>query len=264
MTGWGQTGPYADRAGHDINYIAISGALGAIGSNDQPQAPLNLVGDFGGGALYLALGLLAGVIHARQTGTGQVVDCAMSDGAASLMAMFYGYKAGGRWQGGRRENMLDGGAPFYDTYRCADGKWIAVGAIEPQFYALLRDRAGLSDTAFDAQMNRAEWPALKEKLAVVIADKTQAEWCTIFEGSDACVAPVLNMDEAPRHPHNLARSAFVDLAGIIQPAPAPRFSVTPGAIQGPPPGLGEHNESAVRDWGIDADRIQALKSEGAI
>lgn len=231
MTGWGQSGPLAETAGHDINYIAISGALAAIGTPDQPMAPLNLVGDFGGGALYLAFGLLAGVVHARATGRGQVVDAAMSDGAASLMAMFYGYHAAGKMDGDRRANLLDGGAPFYDTYRCADGKWLALGAIEPQFYAVLCDRAGLSDPLPDRQMDEDGWPEIRRRLAELIACRTQAEWCAVFEGTDACVAPVLGMAEAPRHPHNVARGTFVEIDGIVQPAPAPRFSATPGRAQ---------------------------------
>lgn len=264
MTGWGQTGPNAQRAGHDINFIAISGALAAIGTNDQPMAPLNLVGDFGGGALYLAFGLLAGIVQARQTGTGQVIDCAMSDGAASLMALFYSYQAAGRWGGGRRENLLDGGAPFYDTYRCADGKWVAVGALEPQFYAILRERAGLGDPVFDAQMDKPRWPDQKALIAEAIAARSQAEWCALFDGTDACVTPVMDMAAAPLHPHNVARGTFVELDGIVQPTPAPRFSVTPGAIQGPPPLPGAHNDAVLRDWGIDAKRIEQLRSAGAI
>lgn len=264
MTGWGQTGPYAPLAGHDINYISISGALDAIGLADKPVPPLNLVGDFGGGALYLAFGLLAGVIHARETGTGQVIDCAMSDGAASLMAMFYGFHARGMWSGGREANLLDGGAHFYGTYRCADGKWISLGPIEPQFYAAFRALAGIDDPAFDAQADRAAWPALREKLAKRIAERSQAEWCAIFEGSDACFAPVLGMDEAPANPHNAARGTFVELGGVVQPAPAPRFSATPGAIQSPPPAPGQHNDAALGDWGLSADDIAKLRESGAL
>ena len=229
MTGWGQTGPYAKAAGHDMNYIAITGALHAIGTGDKPVPPLNLVGDFGGGALYLAFGLLAGVIHARSTGQGQVIDCAMSDGAASLMAMFYGFKAGGMWNEGRRTNLLDGGAHFYDTYECADGKYVAIGAIEPAFYALLRERCGLQDERFDAQMDRAQWPELKRQFAEMFRSRTRAEWVRLLEGTDACFAPVLDWHEAPRHPHNAARGTFMELGGVVQPAPAPRFSVTPCA-----------------------------------
>ncbi len=264
MTGWGQFGPYAKAAGHDMNYIAITGALDAIGTKDKPVPPLNLVGDFGGGALYLAFGLLAGVIHARESGQGQVIDCAMSDGAASLMAMFYGFKAMGLWQEGRRNNLLDGGAHFYDTYQCADGKWISIGSIEPQFYALLLEKTGITDPAFKGQMNRDEWPALNARLAEVIATRTQAEWCEIMDATDVCFAPVLTMDEAPKHPHNAARQTFLEISGVTQPAPAPRFSATPGEVQGPPPGAGAHNDAALADWGFSAGDIDNLKAAGAL
>ncbi len=260
MTGWGQTGPYANAAGHDMNYIAITGALHAIGTAEKPVPPLNLVGDFGGGALYLAFGLLAGVIQARETGKGQVIDCAMSDGAASLMAMFYGFKASGMWKEARRQNLLDGGAHFYDTYQCADGKWISIGSIEPQFYALLLEKTGITDPDFSRQMDRSAWPQLREKLAKAIAGKTQAEWCKIMDASDVCFAPVLDLDEAPRHPHNVARQTFVDVAGVIQPAPAPRFSVTPGAIQGPPPAIGAHDREVLLDWGFTPGEVAAITS----
>ncbi len=259
MTGWGQTGPYANAAGHDMNYIAISGALHAIGTSDKPVPPLNLVGDFGGGALYLAFGLLAGVLHARATGQGQVIDCAMSDGAASLMAMFYGFKGAGMWQETRRSNLLDGGAHFYDTYQCADGGWISIGSIEPQFYALLLEKTGLTDPAFKAQMDREQWPSLRERLAKVIAQKTRDEWCVIMDASDVCFAPVLDLDEAPKHAHNLARQTFVTIAGVTQPAPAPRFSATPGAIAGPPPAIGAHNREALADWGLSTAQIDQLQ-----
>lgn len=264
MTGWGQTGPYAKAAGHDMNYIAITGALHAIGTDDKPVPPLNLVGDFGGGALYLAFGLLAGVIHARATGEGQVIDCAMSDGAASLMAMFYGFKAAGIWKDERRANMLDGGAHFYDTYQCSDGKWISIGSIEPQFYALLLEKTGITDPEFADQMNRDKWPSLKAKLAKVLKTKSQAEWCAIMDATDICFAPVLTLDEAPRHAHNAARETFVTLDGVVQPAPAPRFSATPGKIQGPPPKIGGHNEAALADWGFSEADIGALKAVEAI
>ena len=252
MTGWGQDGPLAQAAGHDINYIALTGVLHAIGTADKPVAPLNLVGDFGGGALYLALGLLAGVLRVRAGGRGQVVDAAMVDGAASLMSYFYGFRAAGVHGSERAGNRLDGGAPFYDTYRCADGGWIALGSIEPQFYALLRERAGLSDPLFDAQLDRAQWPAQKAALAAVIAQRTRAEWCEIMEGSDVCFAPVLEMAEAPLHPANRARGVFVELEGVVQPAPAPRFSDTPGAVQGPPPQIGADRAAILRDWGVEA------------
>jgi alpha-methylacyl-CoA racemase len=264
MTGWGQTGPLAQAAGHDINYIAITGALAAIGTREKPVAPLNLVGDFGGGSLYLIVGLLAALTHARATGQGQVVDAAMVDGAASLMSYFYGFRAEGVHSKQRADNRIDGGAPFYDTYKCADGEWIALGSIEPQFYKLLREKAGLSDPAFDAQMDRAGWPELKGKVAKAIATKTRAEWNALMEGTDVCFAPVLEMDEAPSYPHNKERDAFVEIAGVIQPAPAPRFDRTPGAVQGPPPEIGAHNESALRDWGLASKQIDELKHKGII
>ncbi len=264
MTGWGQTGPYAHAAGHDMNYIAITGALHAIGTQDKPVPPLNLVGDFGGGALYLAFGVLAGVIQARETGQGQVVDCAISDGAASLMAMFYGFKGAGGWKEERRSNLLDGGAHFYDTYQCSDGKWVSIGSIEPQFYALLLEKTGIDDPDFQRQHDRSMWPDLREKLAAVIARKTRDEWTQIMGGTDVCFAPVLDLDEAPKHPHNVARQTFVEVAGVTQPAPAPRFSATPGAIQGPPPAIGAHDREALTDWGFSDAEIGALKSAGAL
>lgn len=264
MTGWGQTGPLSHSAGHDMNYIAITGALHAIGTDDKPVPPLNLVGDFGGGALYLAFGLMAGIIQARETGKGQVVDCAMSDGAASLMAMFYGMKAAGGWKETRRSNLLDGGAHFYDTYQCSDGKWVSVGSIEPQFYALLLEKTGITDPEFQKQMDRSAWPSLRAKLAAVIATKTRDEWTTIMGGTDVCFAPILDLDEAPKHPHNVARQTFVEVAGVTQPAPAPRFSATPGAIQGPPPAIGAHNREALTDWGFSSADIDALNASGAL
>lgn len=251
MTGWGQTGPLSKAAGHDLNYIAISGALHAMGDGDgRPRPPLNLVGDYGGGALYLAFGLLAGLLNVKNGGEGQVVDCAMTDGAASLMAMFYELRGAGLWTDDREANLLDGGAPFYDTYECADGKWVSIGAIEPQFYALLREKAGLDDPEFDGQMNRSAWPDLKHKLAVVMRTKSRDEWCEIMEGTDICFAPVLSMAEAPEHAHNAARGTFTTIEGVVQPAPAPRFSGTPGEIQGRPAGAGEHGAEVLKDWGI--------------
>jgi alpha-methylacyl-CoA racemase len=264
MTGWGQFGPLAQAAGHDINYIALTGALAAIGLDDKPIPPLNLVGDFGGGALYLAFGLLAGVISARATGQGQVVDCAMTDGAASLMSMFYGMLASGAWREGREANLLDGGAHFYGTYQCKDDQWISLGSIEPQFYALLVEKAGLADEQFKLQMSRDDWPALKTKLAAVIKTKTRDEWTALMEGTDVCFAPVMGLKEAAGHPHNAARETFVTIDGVVQPAPAPRFSATPGAIQAPPPAIGADNETALADWGFAPSAIEALQAAGAL
>ena len=264
MTGWGQSGPYAAAAGHDINYIAMSGALHAIGPPERPLPPLNLVGDYGGGSLYLAFGMVSALLHARTSGEGQVIDCAMADGAISLMAQMYGLHADGRWRDERGVNVIDGGSHFYNAYRCADGEWISLAAAEPQFYAVLRDKAGLADPVFDGQMDSARWPELKEKLAAVIAGKTRAEWCAIFEGSDACFAPVLSLAEAPEHPVNRARGAFVEIDGVPQPAPAPRFSRTPGAVQGPPAPAGAHNRTALSDWGFEPAEIDALEAAGVL
>jgi alpha-methylacyl-CoA racemase len=264
MTGWGQFGPLAQAAGHDINYIAITGALAAIGLDDKPIPPLNLVGDFGGGALYLAFGLLAGIISARATGQGQVVDCAMTDGSASLMSMFYGMLASGAWREGREANLLDGGAHFYGTYQCKDDRWVSLGSIEPQFYALLLEKAGLDDPQFKLQMSRDDWPELKSKLAAVIKTKTRDEWTALMEGTDVCFGPVMGLKEAASHPHNAARETFVTIDGVVQPAPAPRFSATPGAIQAPPPAIGADNEAALSDWGFAPSAIEALRAAGAL
>jgi alpha-methylacyl-CoA racemase len=251
MTGWGQTGAYSQAAGHDLNYIAITGALHAMGDgNGRPRPPLNLVGDYGGGALYLAMGLLAGIVNVKNGGQGQVVDAAMSDGAASLATMFYGMKAMGIWTDDREANLLDGGAHFYDTYETKDGKWVAIGSIEPQFYALLREKAGLTGPEWDAQMDRGQWPELKARLMDVFLTKTRDEWCAIMEATDICFAPVLSMTEAPRHKHNTDRQTFVEIEGVVQPAPAPRFSATPGAIQRRPAGLGEHTDEVLKDGGV--------------
>ena len=230
MTGWGQTGPLSHAAGHDINYIALSGALHAIGRpGEAPVVPLNYVGDFGGGAMMLAFGILCALHHARLTGQGQVVDAAMTDGAALLSAMMYGMHAAGVWNNRRGENMLDGGAHFYGTYPCADGKYVSIGAIEPQFYKLLLEKAGMADAAFFDQNTTQHWPQLKERLAQIFLTKTRADWCALLEGSDACFAPVLDMAEAPAHPHNLARATFTDRHGYTEPNPAPRFRPAGGA-----------------------------------
>ena len=228
MTGWGQTGPLARAAGHDINYIAITGALHALGRPEHPPSPpLNLVGDFGGGGMLLAVGLLAALHEVAASGRGQVVDAAMTDGTSLLSAFIHGLKAQGRWTNQRGENLLDGGAHFYDTYACADGRFVAIGAIEPQFYAELRHRCGIDDPLFDEQGDVTRWPLLKLRLADIFRTRTRDEWCALLEGSDACFAPVLDLDEAPAHPHNRARQTFVSVDGIVQPAPAPRFSRTP-------------------------------------
>src|SRR4051812_14984959 len=231
MTGWGQSGPLANAAGHDINYISLTGALHAIGPRDKPVPPLNLVGDYGGGALYLVVGILAALLEAKRSGQGQVVDCAMCDGAASLMSLFCELSATGRWKDGREGNLLDGGAHFYGTYECKDGEFISLGSIEPQFYAELRRLAGLDDALYDGQMDAKNWPALKAKMTGVFKTKTRAEWCAIMEGTDVCFAPVLSLAEAPGHPHMAERKIFVDVDGVVQPAPAPRFSRTPSAIR---------------------------------
>ncbi|WP_119353000.1 CaiB/BaiF CoA transferase family protein [Azohydromonas sediminis] len=265
MTGWGQSGPLAHAAGHDINYIALSGALQAIGrAGEAPVPPLNYVGDYGGGAMLLAFGVLAALYEAQRSGRGQVVDAAMTDGAALLSAMFYGLKAAGAWRNERGTNLLDSGAHFYDTYRCADGKYVAVGAIEPQFHAELLARLGLDAAEFKRPLDPAQWPQHKARLAAVFATRTRDEWCTVLEGSDACFAPVLDWDEAPRHPHNVARGTFVEIGGVVQPAPAPRFSRSEAPTPAAPVAAGHDSEAVLRDWGIDAQRIGALRDAGAI
>jgi len=257
MTGWGQTGPYAGMAGHDINYVALAGALHAMGPREKPAIPLNLVGDFGGGALYLAFGMLAGILHASRTGEGQVIDCAMTEGTLSLLTLIYGHFQRGTWRDQRASNVIDGGSHFYNVYQCADGEWIALAAIEPQFYAELVRLAGLSDPEFAAQWDAERWPALTERVAAVIRTRTRAEWCAILEGTDACFAPVLKLGEVARHPHHVARNAFVEVDGVVQPAPVPRFSRTPGRVQGPPVAAGAHQREALQDWGVPEDLIEA-------
>ncbi|GIK47961.1 MAG: CoA transferase [Hyphomonadaceae bacterium] len=254
MTGWGQDGPLAHAAGHDANYISITGALGAMGRADAaPSVPLNLVGDFGGGALYLAMGICAALVEAKTSGKGQVIDAAITDCTASLMAMMYGFRAAGMWSDDRDSNLLDGGAPFYDVYETKDGKYVTIGSLEPQFYALLLEKTGLKDDpTFAAQMDRSQWPAMTAKLTELIKSKTRDEWAAIMEGTDVCFAPVLDMAEAPNHPHNAARKAFMELDGVVQPAPAPRFSRTPGEVQGPPAKVGAHTDEVLAAWGVTA------------
>ncbi len=265
MTGWGQYGPYAQAAGHDINYIALTGALAAIGPAAKPVPPLNLVGDFGGGALYLAMGICAALFQAQQSGKGQVIDCAMTDGATSLMSMFFGMHAMGVWNLNRADNLLDGGAHFYDVYETKDGKFVSIGSIEPQFYALLLEKTGLaSDPDFAKQNDRKNWSGMKDKLAAVIKQKTRDEWDGIMAATDICYAPVLDLAEAASHPHNAARETIVEAYGVVQPNVAPRFSGTPSEIQGPPPAIGEHSASALADWGFSGDEISALAAAEAI
>jgi alpha-methylacyl-CoA racemase len=265
MTGWGQEGPLAHAAGHDINYIALAGALHSIGrTGETPVPPLNLVGDFGGGALYLALGIVTGLLEAQKSGKGQVVDTAMVDGVASLMTAIYGMRGAGVFTDNRGENMLDTGAHFYDAYETSDGKYICIGSIEAKFYEELLRLSGLKSEELPRQLDRKSWPAMKERIAKLFRTKTRDEWCRIMEGSDVCFAPVLSMEEAPRHPHNRQRATFVEENGVIQPAPAPRFGRTPSAIQRPPARPGEHTEEALRDWGFSASDLERLRACGAI
>jgi len=265
MTGWGQDGPLALAAGHDINYIALTGALHSIGrKGEAPVPPLNLVGDFGGGGVYLALGVVAGILEAQKSGKGQVIDVAMIDGASSLMAAIYGLRAAGRWTDERGENILDTGSHYYDVYETSDGKYISIGSIEPKFYTELLRLSGLQNEELPRQNDRPAWPALKDQVAKIFKTKTREEWCKIMEGSEVCFAPVLNMQEAPSHPHNRQRGTFVEVDGVVQPAPAPRFSRTPSAIQRPPAVPGEHTDEALRDWGLSATELSQLHSSGTI
>ncbi len=265
MTGWGQEGPMASAAGHDIDYIALAGALEPMArAGERPFPPLNLVGDFGGGGMMLAFGMCAAIINARQTGLGQVVDAAMVDGAAALMTMTYTLRSSGIWHEERGTNLLDTGAHFYEVYETADGGFMAVGAIEPQFYAALLRGLELEGEDLPAQMDREFWPPMKERFARLFATKTRAEWTSVFEGTDACVAPVLSPWEAPSHPHMAARETFTEVAGVVQPSPAPRFGRTPGSIRRPPPNPGQHTDETLIDWGLDADEVAELRASKAI
>ncbi len=265
MTGWGQDGPLAAAAGHDINYIALTGALHAIGrAGERPVPPLNLVGDFGGGGMLLAFGVVCALLETQRSGKGQVIDAAMVDGAAALMAMFYTFGAAGAFTDRRGTNLLDGGAHFYDTYETSDGKHICIGSIEPQFYALLVDKAGLDKEKFSAQMDPTRWAGYKQELTSVFKQKTQAQWCSIMEGTDVCFAPVLSVFEAPKHPHNVARGTFVEVDGVVQPAPAPRFSRTRPEIAHGARRPGEDTDAVLADCGISADLISSLRKEGVI
>lgn len=265
MTGWGQEGPMAKAAGHDINYIGLAGALHAIGrAGERPVPPLNLVGDFGGGGMLLAFGLVCGLLESQKSGEGQVVDAAMVDGTAALMAMFFSMAASGSFTDQRGTNLLDGGAHFYDTYETSDGKAICIGSIEPQFYALLIEKAELDAEKYAPQMDASQWPALKADLTEVFKSKTQAEWCSIMEGTDVCFAPVLSIFEAPEHPHNKARNSFYEVDGVMQQAPAPRFSRTETEISHGARVPGEDTVSVLKDYGFSSDEISALQDQQII
>jgi alpha-methylacyl-CoA racemase len=265
MTGWGQEGPYAHTSGHDINYIALAGVLNAFGrAGEAPVPPLNLVGDFGGGGLFLAFGIVCAILEAQRSGEGQVIDAAMVDGAAVLSTFIYGLRNIGIWQEERGTNMLDTGAHFYDVYETADGKYVSIGSIEPQFYAELLKHTGLEGEQLPGEMDRSQWPAMKERLAAIFKSKTRDEWCTIMEGTDVCFAPVLSWTEAPEHPHNKQRGTFTEVAGVTQPSPGPRFSRTPGAIRRPPPHPGQHTLEALVEWGFTEGDVIKLRDAGAV
>lgn len=263
MTGWGQTGPLAHRAGHDLNYIALSGVLSGIGrSGAAPVPPINLVGDYGGGGMLLALGVVAALLHVQRGGAGQVVDAAMTEGAAQLGSAIWGLLASGNWQEQRGSNFMDGGAPWYDSYRTRDGHYMAVGAVEERFYAELLHKLGLEHAGLPHQHDRNGWPVLRRHFEIAFLARTRDEWCAVFEGSDACVAPVLGFAEAPNHPQHRARGSFIDVNGVVQPAPAPHFSATPSAIRGTAPERGEGGSAALYDWGFDDVGVARLTSCG--
>ena len=267
MTGWGQDGPYALTAGHDINYISLGGALFHFGrAGGPPTPPINMVGDFGGGGMLLAYGMVAGLLHAARTGEGQVIDAAMVDGTASLMMMFHAFRGMGIWdENVRGENLLDTGAPFYDVYETADGEYVSIGSIEPQFYAELLKHTGLEGEELPHQMDKGQWGPMKERLTAIFKAKTRDEWCSIMEGTDVCFAPVLRMSEAAAHPHNVHRQTFIERDGIVQPAPAPRFSATPGEVQRPPAHAGQHTDEILGDWlDLDGDAVAKLRAGGAV
>lgn len=263
MTGWGQTGPLAQAAGHDINYISLSGALHAIGPGDgAPCPPLNLVGDFGGGGMLLTVGVIAAMFEAGRSGVGQVVDAAMTEGSALLMSMFYDLHARGFWKNQRESNILDGGAPFYGVYTCKDGKHVSIGPLEKQFYRLFLDKCGIEDPAFRDQWSSEQWPQLKARLKAHFMTRTREEWCALFEGSEVCFAPVLSMEEAPRHPHNMARGTFVESGGLTQPAPAPRFSRTSSILPEAPPATGQDTLEILNRAGYDGTDIAKMIDDG--
>ncbi|MBQ0720027.1 MAG: CoA transferase [Gammaproteobacteria bacterium] len=266
VTGWGQEGPLSKSAGHDLNYIALSGALHAIGrSNDEPPTPpLNLVGDFGGGTMFIVVGILAALHEVKNSGKGQVVDAGMVDGALSLMTSIYGMHAGGGQSDERASNILDSGAHFYNTYETRDGKYVSIGSIETKFYAMLLDKLGLDPDSLPPQMERESWPAMKEKFKEIFLTKTRDEWCALMENTDICFAPVLTLAEAPDYAHNKERGSFVEVEGVMHPAPAPRFSATPSSIKSGTSATGVHTDEVLADWGISAEKVAALKASGAI
>jgi alpha-methylacyl-CoA racemase len=265
MTGWGQDGPYAQAAGHDINYIALAGALGPIGrAGEAPVPPLNLVGDFGGGGMLLAFGMVCALLEAKASGAGQVVDAAMVDGSAVLTTMFHGMKAMGVWSDERGTNLLDTGAPFYDVYETSDGEYISLGSLEPQFFAEMVAKTGLGGEDGVKQGDRSRWDDLRTELAEIVRARTRDEWDELMAASDVCYAPVLSLSEAPQHPHNVARGTFTEVAGVVQPAPAPRFSRTEAEIGGPPAHAGQHTDEVLAEAGLSADRIAGLKASGAV
>jgi alpha-methylacyl-CoA racemase len=265
MTGWGQTGPLAKAAGHDLNYIAITGVLNAIGrANEPPPVPLNMIGDYGGGGMLLAFGVVCAVLEAQRAGKGQVVDAAMTDGTALLSSIIVGMKAGGLWSNQRASNLLDGGTHFYDCYTCADGKFVAFGALEPHFFKLFCEKVGLTDIDLNQHLSPKQWAALKPRIAELFRSKTRDEWCALLEGTDCCFAPVLDWEEAPQHAHNKARETYIEVDGVVQPAPAPRFSRTPGQVQRPPAARGEHTDAVLTDFGFGADAIDALRVAGVV
>lgn len=265
MTGWGQHGPLAHAAGHDLNYIAITGAVHAMGHVDRPPTPpLHLVGDLAGGAMMLAFGMVCALLETGRSGKGQVIDAAISDGAACLTTLYHSMRAMGTWTDRRGDNLLDGGAPFYGCYECADGRYLSIGPLEPQFYRLLLQLCGIDDPVFDRQMDKSRWLEMKEKLARLFKSRTRDQWCALLEGTDACVAPVLDWDEAKRHPHNVARNVYVEIDGLVQPAPAPRFSRTPGQARPTPQGIGQHTREVLLDAGFAEAEIERLTTAGVL
>jgi alpha-methylacyl-CoA racemase len=264
MTGWGQDGPLSHAAGHDINYIALSGALAAIGGPEAPVPPLNLVGDFAGGGMFLAYGIVCALLRAKLSGKGDVVDAAICDGTAALMAPVYGYRAKGSWEMGRAANHLDGGAPYYGVYQCSDGKWISIAPLEGKFWKQFLELLDLPAEDFGSRFDKSEWPGHKVRFAGIFATRSRAEWCALLEGTDVCFAPVLDMEEAPAHAHNVARGILVERDGVVQPAPAPRFRDAPTELPGPPPQPGADNATALQDWGFSDKEAAELAAEGVL